>query len=321
MEPTTQDRHAGHRLSRSLRLLALAGLLTACGGGGGGGDASSAGSSGGSGVPGETFTIVAAGDIAQCAGVGTTQTSAAKTAALVTPGDVFVLTLGDQVYEDGTDAEYTNCFHPTWGAFKDRIRPTPGNHDYQTAGAAGYYNYFGPQAGPDRRGYYSFDRGDWYFISLNSLIDVLPQSAQYRWLHDDLAQSSGKLCTIAYWHYPAFNSGIAYGSILAMRPMFEALHAAGVEIVLSGHEHLYERFAPQTADGTADSARGVRQFVVGTGGRALNPFGRILPNSEFRGNADWGVLRLTLGPGTYSWQFMPVGRATPLDSGNSSCHR
>ena len=319
MESTKKVRCA-HQRPRLLWLV-LAGVLAACGGGGGGGDGSSTGISGGAGVPGETFTVVAAGDIAQCAGVSAAQSSAAKTAALVTPGDVFVLTLGDQVYEDGTDAEYANCFHPTWGALKDRIRPAPGNHDYQTADAAGYYNYFGAQAGPDRRGYYSFDRGDWHFISLNSLIDVSPQSAQYRWLQADLAQSSGKLCTIAYWHYPAFNSGIAYGSILAMRPMFEALHAAGVEIVLSGHEHLYERFAPQTADGTADTARGVRQFVVGTGGRALNPFGRILPNSEFRSSNDWGVLRLTLGPGSYSWQFMAVGKAAPLDSGSTSCHR
>jgi hypothetical protein len=266
-------------------------------------------------------TVVAAGDIAQCYNGPAAASAAARTAALVGPPDALVLTLGDHAYENGTPAEFANCFHPTWGAFKDRIRPAPGNHDYYTAGAEGYFGYFGAQAGPDRRGYYSFDLGGWHFISLDSLIDVSAQSEQYLWLKSDLARSSGSSCTIAYWHYPAFNSGATYGSVMAMRPFFDALYTAGVEIVLSGHEHIYERFAPQKADGTLDPARGVRQFVIGTGGHELNPIATPLPNSEFRQNATWGVLRLTLGPGNYSWQFLPVGGGAALDSGTDTCHR
>jgi hypothetical protein len=266
-------------------------------------------------------TIVAAGDIGQCGGAPAAASAAARTAALVAPDDALVLTLGDQAYDTGAPAEYANCFQPTWGAFRNRIHPIPGNHDYETPGAEGYFGYFGAQAGPDRRGYYSFDFGGWHFIALNSLVDVSTNSAQYQWLKADLANSSGSLCTIAYWHFPAFNSGANYGSIMGMRPFFDALYTAGVEIVLSGHEHIYERFAPQKADGTADPARGVRQFVIGTGGHELNALGPALPNSEFRYNANWGVLRLTLGQGNYSWQFVPVGGGAPLDAGSANCHR
>jgi hypothetical protein len=272
-------------------------------------------------VPPAPVTIVAAGDIAQCHNAPAAESMAARTAALVTPDDALVLTLGDHAYEFGAPDEFANCFHPTWGTFKDRINPTPGNHDYYTPEAAGYFGYFGVQAGPDRRGYYSFDYRGWHFISLNSLMDVSEQSPQYLWLQSDLAKSSNSLCTIAFWHYPAFNSGRTYGSVMAMRTFFDALYSAGVEMVLSGHEHIYERFAPQRADGTADPARGVRQFVVGTGGHELNLIGTPLPNSEFRQNTRWGVLRLTLGEGNYSWQFVPVGGGAPLDAGTGTCHR
>jgi hypothetical protein len=264
--------------------------------------------------------VVAAGDIAQCTETTAGASAAARTARLVGAGDDLVLTLGDAAYESGTHAEYANCFHPTWGAFKDRIRPAPGNHDYYTAGAEGYFTHFGSQAGPDRRGYYSFDHGGWHVISLNSVVDIAPGSEQYRWLLADLAGSRDSLCTIALLHYPAFNSGANHGSIVAMRPAFDALHAAGVEMVLSGHEHVYERFAPQKADGTADPSRGVRQFVVGTGGGILMAFRTPLPNSEFRYNADWGVLRLALGQGQYGWQFVSANGGTPIDSGTRNCH-
>lgn len=272
-------------------------------------------------VPPAPVTIVAAGDIAQCFNAPAAASAAAKTAALVTAQDALVLTLGDNAYETGTPAEFAGCFNPTWGAFKDRIHPSPGNHDYYTSGAEGYFTYFGAQAGPDRLGYYSFDYAGWHFIALNSLIDVSPQSQQYLWLKSDLAKSSGRLCTIAYWHYPAFNSGATYGSILEMRPFFDVLYAAGVELVLSGHDHIYERFAPQKADGTADPTRGVRQFVVGTGGHLLNPMGTPLPNSEFAQNASWGVLRLTLAQDSYAWAFMPAGGGAALDTGTGTCHQ
>lgn len=268
-----------------------------------------------------SVTIVAAGDIGQCFDRPAAESGAAKTVALVDAGDSLLLTLGDHAYDLGSPQEYANCFAPTWGKVKDRIRPTPGNHDYYTAGAQGYFDFFGVQAGPERRGYYSFDYGGWHFISLNSLIDVSEGSEQHRWLLADLAASREALCTVAYWHYPAFNSGGVYGSITAMQPFFAALHAAGVELVLSGHEHIYERFAPQAADGTLDPLRGVRQFVVGTGGHARNPLGPPLGNSEFRSNEHWGVLRLALREGGYDWQFVPVGGGAPLDTGSGTCHR
>jgi 3',5'-cyclic AMP phosphodiesterase CpdA len=265
--------------------------------------------------------VVAAGDIAQCFDAPASASMAAKTAALVVPTDAFVATLGDNAYQSGTPVEFANCFHPTWGAFKDRIHPAPGNHDYYTPGAEGYFSYFGAQAGPDRRGYYSFDYGGWHFISLNSLSDASEQSAQYQWLASDLAASRGTLCTIAYWHFPVFNSGATYGGSAKMKPFFDALYSAGVEIVLSGHDHLYERFAPQNPNGVADPARGVRQFVVGTGGAELYKFGPPVPNSEVRIEGTHGVLRLTLGASGYSWQFLPVGGGGARDSGSDSCHR
>jgi len=271
-------------------------------------------------VPPAPVSVVAVGDIGQCKGAPATASAAARTAALVKPLDALVLTLGDHAYENGTAEEFANCFHPTWGAFKDRIRPVPGNHDYNTPGGVPYFDYFGAQAGADRRGWYSFDVAGWHFIALNGVADVAPQSEQYRWLESDLAQSRDRLCTIAMLHYPAFNSGATYGSVLPMRPVFDLLQTAGVELMLSGHEHIYERFAPQRADGTSDPVRGLRQFVVGTGGHDLNPVGAPLPNSEFRYNADWGVLRLTLSPRGYGWQFVPAGTSAPVDSGTGACH-
>jgi hypothetical protein len=292
-------------------------LLTLMAVGGCGGD-----SAGDTSAPVPTsFTVVAAGDIAECFGGPASASAAARTAALVTRDDALVLTLGDNVYQDGTPAEFANCFDPTWGAFKDRIRAGIGNHDTYTPGAAGYFGYFGAQAGPDRRGYYSFDFRGWHFIMLDSTTDVSSESEQYRWLKSDLATSRDTLCTIAFWHYPLFNSGTKYGSTTSMRPFFDALVNGGVELVLSGHEHLYERFAAQTAAGVADPARGVRQFVAGTGGAALNKFGPPAPNSEVRIEGTWGVLRFTLGDGQYSWQFMPIGGGAALDSGRDTCHR
>ena len=266
-------------------------------------------------------TIVAAGDIGQCFGRPASESGAARTASLVRSQDALVLTLGDHAYENGTPDEFANCFQPTWGAFKDRIYPSPGNHDYNTADAGGYFDYFGARAGPERRGYYSYDYRGWHFIALNSLVGVSPQSEQYRWLEADLAKSSDALCTIAYWHFPAFNSGAVYGGSKEMKPFVDALYAAGVEMVLSGHEHIYERFAPQRGDGTADPSRGVRQFVVGTGGHELNPMGSPAQNSEFRYNASWGILRLTLHAGSYAWEFVSVGSGAVVDAGSAKCHR
>lgn len=266
------------------------------------------------------FSVAVAGDIAQCTYSPAPGSAAALTAKLVSPGDALVLALGDNAYENGTPDEYAKCFAPTWGVFGERLRPVPGNHDYYTADAQGYYDYFGARAGPGRRGYYSFDYGGWHFIALNSLADLQPGSAQYQWLSDDLAKSANTFCTIAMMHYPAFNSGATHGSNKEMRPAFDLLQRSGVEIVLAGHEHVYERFAPQRVDGTVDPARGLRHFTVGTGGGTLMSFGYPLPNSEFRFSASWGILRLTLSAGRYAWQYWSVDKATPIDSGTGTCH-
>jgi hypothetical protein len=290
-------------------------FLGGCGGGGGGAGG------GTTPVPESTFTVVAAGDIAQCGDAPAAASGAAKTAALVGTGDALALTLGDNAYQDATPTDFATCFHPTWGAFKDRIRPGIGNHEYYTPGAEGYFGYFGAQAGPDRRGYYSFNYRGWHFISINSMVDTSAQSAQYLWLSADLKDSSDALCTIAYWHFPTFSSGTEHGSYAKMKPFFDLLQNAGVDILLAGDEHMYERFAPQRADGTADPVRGIRQFVVGTGGAQLYPLGTPIPNSEFRDNTTWGVLRLTLGEGHYDWQFLPVGGGPARDAGSGTCHR
>lgn len=263
-------------------------------------------------------TIVAAGDIGQCGEAPAATSQAAKTAALVTAQDALILTLGDNTYPVGAPVEFTDCFHPTWGTFKDRIRPSPGNHDYASAGAEGYYSYFGAQAGPDRRGYYSFDVAGWHFISLNSNIAAGVESAQHQWLVADLANSRAT-CTMAYWHYPVFSSGL-HGNIAHMAQVFETLHSAGVDVVLYGHDHLYERFAPQTGSAAPDPVRGVRAFVVGTGGASLYGFRTIRPNSEIRHGASHGVLRVTLEAESYAWQFVAIGGQV-VDAGRDVCHK
>ncbi len=232
---------------------------------------------------------------------------------------MFVLTIGDSTYPDGALTEFTDCFQPKWGAFKDRIKPAPGNHEYNTPGAAGYFSYFGSQAGPDQLGYYSFDYAGWHFISLNSNVDASPGSPQYTWLTQDLAASAGALCRIAYWHHPVFSSG-PHGNNPQMVAVFGLLQSSRDDIVLSGHDHLYERFAPQDANGSPDPTAGIREFVVGTGGADLYAAGAAKPNSEVRIDTTHGILRLTLGSGHYSWAFQPAGGGMALDAGTASCH-
>jgi len=199
-------------------------------------------------------------------------TSASPTAALLDniPGTVF--TAGDNAYPNGSSSDYSQCYNPSWGRHKARTRPSPGNHDHNTSGAAGYFGYFGAQAGPSGLGYYSYDLGAWHIISLDSNIDMSAGSAQETWLRADLAAST-KRCAIAYWHHPRFSSGTNHGSEPATQPLWQALYDFGAEIVISGHDHEYERFAPQTPNGSADPARGIREFVVGTGGAGLYSLG------------------------------------------------
>jgi len=262
--------------------------------------------------PGSEFVLVGAGDIAACGSNGDE-----ATAALLDniPGTVF--TAGDNAYPDGTAADFTDCYGPSWGRHKGRTRPSPGNHDYHTNNAAPYYAYFGASAGPAGRGYYSYDLGDWHVISLNTEIGMSAGSAQEQWLRSDLAAST-KQCVAAYMHKPRFSSG-NHGSSTGPRALWQALYDAGAEIVIVGHDHTYERFAPQTPDGVADPARGIRQFVAGTGGRSLYSFGTPVANSEVRYNSTNGVLKLTLQNGGYGWEFIPTS-GTFHDSGSGSCH-
>jgi hypothetical protein len=263
--------------------------------------------------------LVGAGDITNCS-----RTEDDATAQLLDTIPGVVYTLGDNAYPDGTLAEFNTCYAPTWGRHKARTWPAVGNHDYHVSGAAGYFTYFGPAASPmdnncrsNCRGYYSYNLGSWHVIVLNSLIDHSAGSAQEAWLRADLAANPRK-CTLAYWHHPRFSSG-THGSQSDVQPFWQALYDYGADVVLSGHDHTYERFAPQTPTGQAAPGRGIRQFVVGTGGASLYPWGSIHPNSEARNNTNWGVLKLTLHATSYSWQFVPIAGQSYSDSGTASC--
>lgn len=266
--------------------------------------------------PGSPVVLVGAGDIADC-----TDTGDEATAALLDNIAGTVFTAGDNVYPAGSATDFTQCYDPSWGRHKARTRPSPGNHDYDTPGATGYFGYYGALAGSSGTGYYSYDIGGWHIVSLNSNISMSAGSAQEQWLRADLA-ASPKQCTIAYWHHPRFSSGTHHGSAASTQPLWQALYDAGAEIVISGHEHNYERFAPQTPTGLTDAATGIREFVVGTGGAShYETFGTPLANSEVRDGTTWGVLKLTLDAGTYSWQFIHVAGQTFSDAGSGTCHQ
>jgi uncharacterized repeat protein (TIGR01451 family) len=260
-----------------------------------------------------TGHLIAAGDIASCGWSGDEQT-----AALLDGLSGTVLTLGDNAYPDGTASQFTSCYHPSWGRHKARTRPSPGNHDYHTSGAAGYFGYFGSLAGSPALGYYSFDVGGWHVISLNSEIAMSAGSAQEQWLRADLAAHPAD-CTVAYWHRPRFSSGAVHGSDSRSAAIWTALYQFQADVVLNGHEHNYERFAPQTPSGTA-SSQGIRQFVVGTGGATTYPnFGSPVANSVVRNGTTLGVLRLVLYPKSYEWEFVPAAGGTFTDSGSGTC--
>lgn len=263
--------------------------------------------------------LVGAGDIASCSSTGDE-----ATASLLDGIAGTVVTLGDNVYDNGTATEYANCYGPTWGRHLARTKPTPGNHEYNTPNATGYYGYFGAAAGDPSKGYYSYDLGAWHIIVLNSnssctTISCAAGSAQETWLRADLAAHTN-VCTLAYWHHPRFNSGASHGNNTDVAPFWDALYQYGADVILNGHEHVYERFAPQTPAAVADPAAGIRQFTVGTGGRSHYTFGTIQPNSEVRDGTSYGVLKLTLHATSYDWQFVPVAGATFTDSGTGGCH-
>lgn len=255
-----------------------------------------------------SVVMVGAGDISTC---GNNNDEA--TAKLLDSIAGMVFTLGDNAYNSGTLTEYTNCYNPTWGRHITRTKPVPGNHDYETAGAAGYFQYFN-----NLLPYYAYDLGAWRIYALNSEINVSATGAQAVWLQADLA-ANPRLCVLAYWHRPRWSSGTTHGNSADMQALWQILSSAGAELVLNGHEHNYERFTQLGASGSPVT-KGLREIVVGTGGESHYPFGTPLTTSQARNSSTFGVLKLTLNPSSYSWQFVPVAGSTFTDSGTTNCH-
>jgi hypothetical protein len=259
--------------------------------------------------------LVGAGDVADCR-----RSADTSTAELIDgiPGRVFAA--GDLAYATGSARQFRDCYGPTWGRFRARTSPAVGNHEYETAGARAYWDYFGSAAGARGKGWYASDLGTWRIYVLNSNCGIVrcgPDSAQGRWLRADLA-ANPRACVAAVWHHPLFSSG-EHGNNPRSRRLWRPLADAGAELVLTGHDHDYERFAPQTVDGQP-AADGMREFVVGTGGAPLRPFERLAANSVARSASAHGVLKLTLGAGAYTWTFVPVPGQTYADAGSAACH-
>lgn len=262
--------------------------------------------------------LVGAGDIAECS-----EGADAETADLVESVDGIVFTLGDNAYEDGTFAEFRECYGPTWGrpSIKDRTMPVAGNHEYHTRGAEGYFRYFGAAAGDPDTGWYAYDAGAWRIYALNSNCGEIggcqAGSTQERWLREDLV-ANPRACVAAMWHHPRFSSG-DHGNHDVMADLWRTLQDAGAELVLAGHDHSYERFGPQDAAGRADE-RGLVQMVVGTGGRDPYAFRDPRPNSLVRESPVFGVMRLELRADGYSFEFLAIAGDGFTDSGTGTCH-
>ena len=303
-------------------------LLTACSGPTGNNDAGTGGGSGGgsggggSGAGPAIVTIAAAGDISAPSLGDQKKTSD----LIVDAGFDAVFVLGDNQYPAGAIADYNTYFEPTWGRVKSIIYPAPGNHEYLLGTTApGYYSYFGARAGDSAKGYYSFDLGQWHIISLNSndgsciAVPCAATSPQITWLKADLAANKRK-CTLAFWHHPRFDSGATHGNNTDMQAFWDALYAGDADVILNGHEHIYERFDPQAPTAAADATRGIREFIVGTGGIGFYSFTTPQPNSVVRGANTYGVLKLTLKPDSYDWEFLGVSPVSFTDSGSGTCH-
>ena len=232
---------------------------------------------------------------------------------------VAVLALGDLQYVEGSLEDFMSSYDPTWGPLADRTRPVPGNHEYREDDAVGYFDYFGDSAHEDPGGWYSFEIGDWHLVAINSGPGTLSQE-QLDWVEADLA-GDGHRCELAFWHHPRFTSGTVHGPDPepALESLWGVLHAAGVDVILNGHEHNYERFAQLDANGRPDPSSGIRQFVVGTGGRSLYPLGPPARGSELGIDDTFGVLELTLGRTGYRWKFVDVDSEV-MDEGSANCH-
>jgi hypothetical protein len=259
--------------------------------------------------------LVGAGDIAACGGSGSAQTAALLD---VIAGTVF--TLGDNAYPDGTLTQFQDCYGPTWGRHKARTIPVTGNHEYNTAGAAGHFAYFGSAAAPPN-GYLAQDVGTWRVYVLNSqcaFVSCAMGSPQVQWLQADLA-ANPRQCSIVLWHIPRFSSG-PHGDASDVGAFWQVLHDAGVELILNGHDHGYERFLPMDPTGAFDLDHGIVEFVVGTGGVGGASYANPRATSVVRNGTTWGVLKLTLRPGGWDFQFLPVAGQTFTDAGSGTCH-
>lgn len=259
---------------------------------------------------GQTALVVAVGDIGECG-----SSAVPLTARLVERSDGQLLLAGDLAYMNGSPTDFQRCFDPSWGQFRHRWRPSPGNHEYGTPGAAGYFQYFGAAAGQGGQTYYSFRTGDWLILMLNSNVPVNIGSPQFEFVRSEL-RANRNPCAMAVWHHPLFTSG-PNGPNPFMREMWGLLYEHRADVILSAHDHLYERFGKQDVDGRADD-RGLRQFITGTGGARLYDFQRTAPNSQQRVKSH-GVLRLTLSPNGYAWAFVDINGAT-ADTGAEGCH-
>jgi hypothetical protein len=265
-------------------------------------------------APPDAAVLVGAGDIGDC---GTEADEA--TARLVESIEGTVFAAGDTAYDRGTLDEFARCYAPTWGRVLSRTLPAVGNHEYETAGAAGYFAYYGPLAGTPGEGWYARDVGTWRVYVLNSNCGFVPCGAgspQLAWLESELRDRPAR-CSLAIWHHP-FVSSADRESDARIGPLWAATVEGGVDIVVTGHDHFYERFAPLGVDGDP-AADGTRLFIVGTGGRLLDPFGAVEPGSEARDASTYGVIAYDLGDGFYRWRFLPAAGGTFTDSGEGTC--
>jgi hypothetical protein len=266
----------------------------------------------------EAAILVGAGDIADCKDIA----GAEATAKLLEQVPGTVMAVGDLAYPDGTKENF-KCYESTWGRVKERTRPAVGNHEFHSAGGTPYFEYFGASAGDPKDGYYSYELGSWHIVVLNSECKDIggcdAHSREVQWLRADLVAHPAA-CTLAYWHKPLFSSGSAHGNDPEMMALWQTLYDRHADLVINGHDHNYERFAPQDAAGHSDAARGIREFVVGTGGKNHRPIILAKPNSEARNADAFGVLKLTLRNGTYDWQFIVEAGKTFTDSGTAKCH-
>ena len=261
--------------------------------------------------------LIAVGDVADCESDGDEQT-ASLAGNLSGP----IALIGDLAYPTGSAADFGDCFNPSWGPLMSRVHPVPGNHEYLTPDAADYFAYFGSRAGVAGQGWYAYRVGSWDVYALNSNCAEIggcgPKSTQYRWLKSALA-AHPRACLLAYWHHPRFSSG-AHGSGASMASLWSLLAAHGADVVVAGHDHDYERLAPSNPAGQP-AVDGIRGFVAGTGGAALRPFTRApLEITQFRQDTRWGLLSLSLGLGSYGWQFIEADSGAVLDAGTSRCH-